>query len=122
MGWRPPSRFLRPSSSLDHPVGDVWALRMMSESSNAPFLRGVSVFASHRETDGGGRHHDQGQKEHTQRQKDCLCVLSMSESTVRLCQDRRDGVRALLITGQACIGCMLHLVTSRRQAHFSYYP
>ena len=37
---------------FDHRVGHLWALRMMSESSNAPFLRCFSAFASHRETNG----------------------------------------------------------------------
>jgi hypothetical protein len=30
----------------------LWALRMMSESSHAPFLRCFRAFASHRETNG----------------------------------------------------------------------
>src|SRR5712692_7486194 len=39
-------------AGFDHRVGHLWALRMMSESSNAPFLRCFSAFASHRETNG----------------------------------------------------------------------
>jgi len=41
-----------PIRGFDHRVGHLWALRMMSESSNAPFLRCFSAFASHRETNG----------------------------------------------------------------------
>ena len=37
---------------FDHRVGHLWALRMMSESSNTPFLRGVSAVALPIETDG----------------------------------------------------------------------
>ena len=39
-------------ADIDHGVGHLWALRMMSESSNAPFLRCACAFASHREPHG----------------------------------------------------------------------
>jgi hypothetical protein len=37
---------------FDHRVGHLWALRMMLESSKAPFLMGVSTVASPIEKDG----------------------------------------------------------------------
>jgi hypothetical protein len=53
---------------------------------------------------------------------DCPCVLSLSASTVRLGQDRYDGVCARLLTEQSYRDRMLHLVSPRRQATFSHDP
>ena len=52
MAWNMTAEFIETCSGFDHRVGHLWALRMMSESSNAPFLRCFSAFASHRETNG----------------------------------------------------------------------
>ena len=44
---------------FDHRVGHLWLRSMTAESSNAPFLKRLGAFASHRGSWGGLRH-DQG--------------------------------------------------------------
>src|SRR6266849_5193687 len=46
---------------LDHRVGHFWPLSMTAEFSNAPFLRCLGAFTSHRGS-WGGRRHDRGLK------------------------------------------------------------
>src|SRR5713101_3162046 len=47
---------------FDHRVGHLSPRRMTAESSNAPFLKRLGAFASHRGS-WGGRRHDQGFRE-----------------------------------------------------------